>query len=165
MRIKIPFNIWSEERFFAKLKPDGRITVPWEIVWALEIKPGHMLRVWLYPEDQEWLNRPSSVLCVALKESGKMGFDNLDTATYNATSAGSAVTGSARALRFRRVRIPVGAPHIWSLIGTVLTAEVDFLITKSAPPSWRGRKIWSKWKPESKKGLRGHETKRRWNQR
>jgi len=33
---------------------------------------------------------------VALKESGKMGFDNLDTATYNATSAESVDTDSAK---------------------------------------------------------------------
>jgi hypothetical protein len=33
---------------------------------------------------------------VALKESGKTGFDNLDTATYNATSAESADTDSAK---------------------------------------------------------------------
>ena len=54
LRVEIRhIDSFREERFFAKLKPDGRITVPWEIVWALEIKPGHMLRVWLYPEEQE----------------------------------------------------------------------------------------------------------------
>jgi len=44
---------FHDESFFAKLKPDGRITVPWEIMWALEIKPGFMLRVRLYAEEQE----------------------------------------------------------------------------------------------------------------
>jgi len=54
LRVEIRhIDSFREERFFAKLKPEGRITVPWEIVWALEIKPGHMLRVWLYAEDQE----------------------------------------------------------------------------------------------------------------
>ncbi len=54
LRVEIRhIDSFREERFFAKLKPDGRITVPWEIVWALEIKPGHMLRVWLYAEEQE----------------------------------------------------------------------------------------------------------------
>jgi len=38
------------EDFVAKLLGDGRITVPWEVIWRLELgKRLHMLRVWLKP--------------------------------------------------------------------------------------------------------------------
>jgi bifunctional DNA-binding transcriptional regulator/antitoxin component of YhaV-PrlF toxin-antitoxin module len=54
LRVQIRhIDSFHDETFFAKMKPDGRITVPWEITWTLEIKPGHMLRVMLYPEEQE----------------------------------------------------------------------------------------------------------------
>ena len=44
-------NIWStfKDEFFAKLSTDGRITVPWEIRWKLEAKPGQMMRLFLHP--------------------------------------------------------------------------------------------------------------------
>jgi len=45
-------NSWStfKDEFFAKLSTDGRITVPWEIRWKLEAKPGQMMRIFLYTE-------------------------------------------------------------------------------------------------------------------
>jgi bifunctional DNA-binding transcriptional regulator/antitoxin component of YhaV-PrlF toxin-antitoxin module len=39
------------EEFFAKLSTDGRITVPWEVRWKIEAKPGQIMRLFLYPED------------------------------------------------------------------------------------------------------------------
>lgn len=44
---------FDSEEFYVRLKPDGRIAIPWEVIWALEIKPGAMLRVMLYAEEQE----------------------------------------------------------------------------------------------------------------
>jgi bifunctional DNA-binding transcriptional regulator/antitoxin component of YhaV-PrlF toxin-antitoxin module len=42
-----------DETFYAKLKPDGRITIPWEIVQVLEFKLGDLLRVRLYVNNEE----------------------------------------------------------------------------------------------------------------
>jgi len=40
----------SAEEFIARLLRDGRITIPWEVVWALGLdKPRYVLRVWLKP--------------------------------------------------------------------------------------------------------------------
>ncbi len=41
-------NGFNSEEFFARLQLGGRINVPWEAVWALELKHGEMLRVWLF---------------------------------------------------------------------------------------------------------------------
>jgi len=40
----------SGEEFIARLLRDGRITIPWEVVWALGLdKQRYVLRVWLKP--------------------------------------------------------------------------------------------------------------------
>jgi len=39
---------FNSEEFFARLQHGGRINVPWEAVWALELEPSVMLRVWLF---------------------------------------------------------------------------------------------------------------------
>lgn len=39
------------EKFVARLLGDGRITVPWEVIWKLGLgKRRYMLKVWLKPK-------------------------------------------------------------------------------------------------------------------
>jgi len=53
LKVRIsPVETLNNEKFYAKVKSDGRITVPWEITWALEIKPGSMLRIELSAAEQ-----------------------------------------------------------------------------------------------------------------
>lgn len=41
----------SPERFVARLLGDGRMTVPWEVIWKLGLgKRRYMLKVWLKPK-------------------------------------------------------------------------------------------------------------------
>ena len=52
LKVRIqPIGKLGSEDFVAKLLRGGRITIPWEVIWAFDLnKPGFMLRVWLNPK-------------------------------------------------------------------------------------------------------------------
>lgn len=69
---------------------------------------------------------------MALKESGKMGFDNPNTATYNATSAENAATDSAKQVGTAMMTLNMFKRFIERFY---VAALAYLLVAKSAPPS------------------------------